>query len=172
MIPTSRIGPEGSMPLAPVGQKRKSKYGLIMQPDAPSSEGFDIFWIASDSLQQVGMFATGGDGPIPWTARPWIYNAEEQALMLSVVCAVELKIPYPRPDDFMALAERGFFSFDWTDVHKPSIQATSAYEMVCRPASPLTVDQLPPSLRVAALATKIIGKTLDAGRVDRVALGS
>jgi len=64
------------------------------------------------------------------------------------------------------------FSFDWTDVHKTSSQATSAYEMVCRPVSPLTVDQLPPSLRVAALATKIIGKTLDAGRVDRVALGS
>lgn len=153
-------------------QKRSSKYGLTMQPDAPSSEGSDIFWIASDSLQQVGMFATGGDGPIPWTARPWIHSAEEQALMLSVVCAVELKIPYPRPDDFVALAERGFFSFDWTDVHKTSIQARSAYEMVCRPVCPLTVDQLPPFLRIAAQATKIIGKTLDAGRVDRAALGS
>ena len=143
-----------------------------MQTDAPSPEGFDIFWIASDSLQQVGMFATGSAGPIPLTARPWIHDVEEQVLMLPVVCAVELKIPYPRPDDFVAMAERGFFSFDWTDVHKTFIQATSMYEMVCRPARPLTVDQLPPSLRVAALATKIVGRTLDAGLVDRASLGS
>lgn len=140
--------------------------------DTPSPEGFDIFWIASDSLQQVGMFATGGEGPIPLTALPWIHEVEQQVLMLSVVCSVELKVSYPRPDDFVALAQRGLFSLDWTDVHKTLIQKTAMYELVCRPVRPLTVDQLPPSLQVAALATKIIGKSLAAGCVDRASLGS
>jgi len=44
-----------------------------------------------------------------------------------------------RPDDFIALAKRGLFVFDWRDVYRSMLNVTNSYELIARPTRPLTM---------------------------------
>ena len=55
----------------------------------------------------------------------------------------------PRPDDFIALAERGFFAYDWSDG-----ALIDEYELTARPYRPLTLDLLPDNLLEAAKSVR------------------
>jgi hypothetical protein len=45
-----------------------------------------------------------------------------------------------RPDDFITLAERGLFVYDWRDIHRTKQQETRSYELVAEPNSPLSIS--------------------------------
>jgi hypothetical protein len=47
-----------------------------------------------------------------------------------------------RPDDFIELAARGVFVYDWRDVHRIRSECCNAYEPVAVPLTPITVDRL------------------------------
>lgn len=126
-----------------------------MPSDAENLAGRDLSWIASDRLDQVGLFVTAGSGPVPPSAFSWVEEAEEQACALPTICVAELLMSLPRPDDFLELGRRGFFAFDWTDAGKEIVQATNTYELVCRPAAPVVLGTLPLWLQSAARATRI-----------------
>jgi hypothetical protein len=45
------------------------------------------------------------------------------------------------------MAERGFFVYDWSDVHRTSASLIEAYEPMAYPLNPVSLDELPESLR-------------------------
>lgn len=120
-------------------------------------EQLDVAWIASDDLGQIGFFFTAGSGPIPASALQLVHESEESANELPIVSDVDLLVPLPRPDDYLNLARRGFYAFDWSDVHKTNLERTKSYELIARPIKPVLVANLPPRLQLAAMATRLSG---------------
>ena len=120
--------------------------------ERPYPEGVDCCWLASDRIGQLGVFATGGSGPIPAPVLLSPYpldDIEETILALPKASDIDLRVRAPRPDRFVALAERGVFVYDWSDVHRTE-QYIDEYELMALPYRPLTLDLLPESLSDSA----------------------
>ena len=137
--------------------------------ERPYPEGVDCYWLASDRIGQLGVFVTGGSGPIPAQALLLTYpldQIEEMILALSKASDIDLRVRVPRPDRFVALAERGFFVYDWSDVHRTE-QYIDEYELMALPYRPLTLDLLPESLSDSARAVRFSAVSFaTAWRVD------
>jgi len=127
---------------------------MISQQDL---KGIDAAWIAIDSRGQVAMLTTGGEGPVPESAIPSTEDAESEVLSLPEICGWDLLVNLPRPDDFIAFASRGFFAYDWSDIHSSKKQALGAYELQARPNRPLDLADLPPNLQALASSTRLLG---------------
>ena len=115
-------------------------------------QGIDCCWLASDRNGHPGVFVTGGRGPIPAQALLETYpidTIEEQILTLPKASDIDLRVRMPRPDRFVALAERGFFVLDWSDIHRTEAYIDE-YELMALPYRPLTLDLLPDDLADAA----------------------
>jgi hypothetical protein len=113
--------------------------------ERPYPEGVDCCWLASDRIGQLGVFVTGGSGPIPAHVLLPAYpldQIEETVLDLPKASDIDLRVRVPRPDRFVALAERGFFVYDWSDVHRTE-QYIDEYELMALPYRPITLDLLP-----------------------------
>jgi hypothetical protein len=120
--------------------------------ERPYPEGVDCCWLASDRIGQLGVFVTGGSGPIPAQVLLLTYpldEIEETILELPKASDIDLRVRVPRPDRFVALAERGVFVYDWSDVHRTE-QYIDEYELMALPYRPLTLDLLPESLSDSA----------------------
>lgn len=111
----------------------------------------DCVWIASDRDGHVGAFVTGGVGPIPAKAlnddELSIEELEEEICRLPKVSRSHLIFSVKRPDDFIAIAERGIFVYDWRDIHRTIYEYSYAYEPIASPESPIKVDALPEFLK-------------------------
>lgn len=118
-------------------------------------DGIDAAWIAVDALGQVAVFTTGGQGPVPRSALPSVESGEADVLSLPVVGVATRIIRVPRPDSFVAFAERGFFAYDWSDVHRTLREAVGAYELAAAPSLAVYASQLSTELQAFALATRI-----------------
>lgn len=102
----------------------------------------DVTWVAVDRLGRIGVFTTGGQGPIPR-----VYLRDEGMVdrlfdaidALPLVSKQLLLSDVPRPDAFIGFARRGLFSFDWADVHRTQ-GLVHAYEIQARPVSPVIVS--------------------------------
>ena len=68
--------------------------------------------------------------------------------------ACRLLASVPRPDSFVAIAERGFFVYDWSDVHRTTASLIDAYEPMACPVRPVSLDELPESLRSHAASVR------------------
>jgi hypothetical protein len=115
-------------------------------PDVSYPEGFDCIWIACDRGGRVGAFVTAGFGPIPLqvlgsSALPFD-DIEARLRLLPRVASARLLVQLPRPDDFVVMAERGLFVFDWTDVHRPRSESVDAYELIAIPERPIALNVL------------------------------
>ena len=125
--------------------------------------------MAPDRDGHLGLFLTGGRGPIPAQALLEIYPLdaiEEQILKLPQASDIDLRVRMPRPDRFVALAERGFFVYDWSDVHRTEAYIDE-YELMALPYRPLTLDQLPGNLLDAARSVRFAKLAFaNAWRVD------
>jgi hypothetical protein len=137
--------------------------------ERPYPEGLDCCWLASDRIGQLGVFVTGGSGPIPAQALLPTYpldGLEQKILELPKASDIDLRVQVPRPDGFVALAERGFFVYDWSDVHRTE-QYIEEYELMALPYRPLTLDLLPDSLLDTARAVRFSAISFaSAWRVD------
>lgn len=105
---------------------------------------FDCIWLATDEDGHVAAFATGGNGPIPQTycQSPSTFNETGGVLnSLPEMSEVNTSCDYPRPDDFVALAARGIFAFDWSDVHRTK-DFLRSYELLAAPKTPVNVSSL------------------------------
>jgi hypothetical protein len=115
--------------------------------------GIDAAWLAVDSLGCVGIFFTGGQGPIPAAALAVLQSGldpEAVLLMLGERGGCEVLVKYRRPDDFVLMANRGLYAFDWSDVHRTIAREIGVYELVAIPSSPVGVCDLPESIQRAA----------------------
>ena len=137
--------------------------------ERPYPVGLDCCWLASDRIGQLGVFATGGSGPLPAQALIPTYpldDLEEAILALPKASDIDLRVRGPRLDRFVAMAERGIFVYDWSDVHRTE-QYIEEYELMALPYRPLTLDLLPESLSDAARAVRFNAVSFaSAWRVD------
>jgi hypothetical protein len=134
-------------------------------------DGCDCVWIAADRNGNLGAFVTAGVGPIPaLTLNNDALPVEEIEMMLDELPQVSdfhLLASMKRPDDFISLAERGFFVYDWSDVHRSTKKYIRVYEQIAVPLKPITLDALPTLLKKIAMDIKfhnevfIEGKNVD-----------
>lgn len=120
-------------------------------------EGIDCVWIASDQDGHLAALVTAGVAPIPIDIlnNPVvdIQDIEQLICNLPKITKSNLVIQVPRPDDFIDMAERGFFVYDWHDVHRTESDKTNLYELIATPNIPIQLNVL--SNQLADLAKKI-----------------
>lgn len=111
---------------------------MIKHYDYP--DGIDCVWVASDKFGRVGAFITAGVAPIPKFAldnEVDILGVEGRLLELPAISTAIVVCDVPQPDDFIALASRGIYVYDWTDIARIKKQEINAYELVALPENPI-----------------------------------
>jgi hypothetical protein len=105
-------------------------------------EGREFDWFAVDGDGYVGHFATAGYGPVPTAVLDRFNELREldgRVSGLPVVGAAVGHLP-GRIDDWLAMAQRGLFSYDWQHWSGP-------YRRAATPSVPVRVTELPDELR-------------------------
>jgi len=127
-------------------------------PEYPDA---DLAWVAADFAGQVGVFITAGIAPIALSALQAeagsVSALEELILLLPKRCGASQAGAEPWPKTVVALAERGFFLYDWQDIHKAASAKTKMYELMYRPLHPALVDEFEGPLAAALNQTRIPG---------------
>lgn len=128
-------------------------------PERPYPRGIDCVWLAVDRQGHLGAFVTGGAGPIPASVldagSPPLEDVEQRVSDLPKVSSARLLVRLNRPDDFIAIAERGLFVYDWSDVHRSHADALRAYEPIAVPTNPLPLASLADAAVKSMASTKI-----------------
>lgn len=137
----------------------------------PYPEHIDCLWLASDSEGYLGAFITAGAGPIPMEALNFIglpvVDTGDRLCQLPAVSKAQLLVSLKPPNDFIDLAERGIFVYDWSDVHRSKSRGLKKYELYAVPTNPITVTSLPSDLESLARAVKLANiKFTDGNNVD------
>jgi hypothetical protein len=126
---------------------------------SPYPEGIDCVWLACDQEGHLGAFITAGMGPIPVMAldasQMPVEDVEMRLCTLPSVARAQLLVSVKRPDDFIDLAERGLFVYDWTDINRTAREALRVYEPVAVPSMPISVSSLPSDLAALAQVLKL-----------------
>ena len=120
----------------------------------------DLAWLAVDAVGHIAVFTTAGAAPIPSAVLDHpelIKSAEELLTQLRPIGRSQLLVTLPRPDDFVGFACRGFFAYDWRDVHRTG-SYTNCYEIIARPEVARAVSDL--ACELQALATMVRFDTL------------
>ncbi|MGB4066209.1 MAG: hypothetical protein WBK19_20470 [Azonexus sp.] len=133
-------------------------------------DGLDCLWLAADRNGHLGAFVTGGAGPIPTSALSDssfpIEDVEAAVCELPKISEARLLVPMKRPDDFIEMARRGFFVYDWRDVHRTLRESKHTYEPIAVPLTPLKMNELPEHIRKLATVSTLP----DTAFVDELAL--
>ena len=109
----------------------------------PYPSEWDPEWVAIDRYGRIGVFTTGGAGPVPraYLKTPGLLEAVGKAVWDMPERTESLLLAQmPRPDDYEAFARRGLFAFDWRDVHRTT-NRSKLYEIQARPAAPIAFDE-------------------------------
>ena len=109
----------------------------------------DWTWVGQDRNGLLASFTTAGEGPAPGSLfnvakREEIFSIEDEILKLPEITSAVLnpKVNYPNVGSYLKLSQRGFFSFDWSDVHKQTIDKKHTYELISKPSNPLLYSSL------------------------------
>lgn len=134
-----------------------------MKIDQRYPEG-DVVWIASDGYGHVGAFITAGVGPIPCCVVKQFFNKdvdlENEVCGLAQVSEALSPVQIPSID---ALAERGFFVYDWQG-HNNVKQLPFGYEIYAIPTKPILLNALP--LRISELTGGISFAKVDFANIS------
>jgi hypothetical protein len=108
-------------------------------------EGYDTIWLGADHGGQVAAFFTAGFAPIPVAVLVQLetFDFELEILKLPKNGSAKLLVDYPKDSSFRAIAERGLYVFDWSDIHRTHKHHTSVYELVAMPENPIQLLHLP-----------------------------
>jgi hypothetical protein len=117
-------------------------------------EGFEFDWFAVDATGHVCHFSTAGSGPVPLSVLDRLDAAKTDALWslgrrlltLPVIGAATGHLP-GRIDDWLELARRGLFSFDWPFPSLWSRYIEHSYRRAATPSVPLEIVTLSPELQ-------------------------
>jgi hypothetical protein len=110
-------------------------------------EGGEFDWFAVDGVGHIGHFATAGFGPVPIPIlerldegrTDELWELRERSLGLPIVGAANGRLP-GHIDDWLEMARRGLFSYDWQHWSGP-------YRLAASPSAPIRVTELPTELR-------------------------
>jgi hypothetical protein len=110
-------------------------------------EGGEFDWFAVDAVGHVGHFSTAGFGPVPMPILERLDAAQEHDLwslgtrLLDLPEAGTASGHLPgRIDEWLELARRGLYGFDWKHWSGPYLRAAT-------PGIPVAVSSLPAELR-------------------------
>jgi hypothetical protein len=127
----------------------------------PYPAQIDCVWLAVDFCETTAVFITAGEGPIPQCVLDQddfdVLDIEESVLQLPESTTGKVLIDVPRPEGYSELATRGFFVFDWTDIHLSSSECRNAYELVATPTIAIQMEKLPRSLTSIARLVRFKG---------------
>jgi hypothetical protein len=113
-------------------------------------EQLDVMWAATDSIGQVGVFFSAGEGPIAKTFLDYEnYEQEDlEGFMLELPRRGEcIKTSADGINSDVQLAEAGCYVFDWSDVHRVSGKL-HVYELCTMPSVPLKLEELAPDVQL------------------------
>jgi hypothetical protein len=122
--------------------------------------GLDYAWLACDTEGRVARFTNAGEGPIPIVVianRELADEAEVLTRNLPFITDQEMRVNLPDPTDFIEIARRGLFGFDWRDATRVPACRLGCYEIVSRPLRPVQVEDLPQELRWLAELVRLPG---------------
>lgn len=100
--------------------------------------GLERDWLATNSSGETGFFSTAGFGPIPRSLirEPRLNETFERVESLPVVSGFEIIHPSESNlQDWVSVAKRGIFAFDWDNSMK-------FFRLIARPTEPVLVDLL------------------------------
>jgi len=106
-------------------------------------EGGEFDWFAVDG--HVGHFSTAGYGPVPsmvLARLDELRDFDERVIQLPVVGESTGHLP-GRIEDWLEMARRGLFSYDWTHWHGP-------YQRAATPSRAIRLADLPADVRAIA----------------------
>jgi hypothetical protein len=145
-------------PKGPAQRSLKSAGGLFRRVSEACGDGgrvsvelpigLDYDWLASDADGHIARFTTAGLGPIP-TAVIAVGHTESLTRALPFIGDYEMRVTLPDPTDFINIARRGFFGYDWRDAARTA-RLTKSYEIVSLPLRPVRFEELPPELQQLA----------------------
>ena len=78
--------------------------------------GFELDWLAVDAAGHIGLFSSGGYGPVPVAVVNHLGDVEEALKRLAVMPVTGECVEEPtgaRFEFWIEPARRGFFGFDW-----------------------------------------------------------
>jgi hypothetical protein len=125
--------------------------------------GWDVEWVAVDRRGYVAVFTTGAAGPVP---RAYLEAGDLLERVSDAVSAMPeytrgvVVAPVPSPESFESFARRGFFSFDWADVHRTR-DKSGLYELQARPQSPMRFDEAAWPAEVRQVLNRLASASLD-----------
>lgn len=127
--------------------------------------GIDCIWLGADQCGAVAAFVTAGEGEIPSTilagAAVDLREIEILLMTLPVIGDVRLRVSIPRPDDFIDMACRGLYVYDWDG---------EGYALVAEPESAIQCSALNDELK--SIADFAVFDSIEFSRQATVSAGS
>lgn len=128
-------------------------------------DGIDCTWLGVDEFGAVAAFVTAGEGEIPSAlltdAVVDVREIEAMLFALPVVGDVTLHVSVPRPDDFLDMACRGLYVYDWSN---------GQYALVAEPRNAIHYSGLNRELKL--MAGLAVFKSVDFSRQTTLSVGS
>lgn len=104
----------------------------------------ELDWLAVDNKGQLGIFTAVMNAPIPDKVKSSLENYQDLQQRIKFRPKTTSAIVVTREkgnfSDWIAYADKGFFAFDFQDVHRTNKK--SQYDLIARPARPLLIDEL------------------------------
>lgn len=111
----------------------------------PYPDGIDCTWLGVDRRGKIAAFVTAGEGEIPTALlmQPDVDLRDIETLLmhLPVTGKVKLRVSVARPDDFLDMACRGLYVYDWSG---------DKYTLVAEPELAIEFSGLDSELKVVA----------------------
>ncbi len=109
--------------------------------------GMDVQWLAVDRdghLAVLTLAVIDPVGPIPDDYRDYglLERVSKFVDSLPRVTDAVLMEPMIPTADYIGFAERGFFSYDWADVSRRTIDCVERYEIQTCPANPVNMSDI------------------------------
>lgn len=128
-------------------------------------DGVDCTWLGVDQFGAVAAFVTAGEGEIPCALLAGsvvdLCDIEALLMALPVVGGATLHVSVPRPDDFLDMAYRGLYVYDWSN---------EGYVLVAAPSRAIQRSGLNEDLKL--IADLAVFKSIDFSQHAIVSVGS
>ncbi len=128
-------------------------------------DGIDCTWLGVDRLGAIAAFVTSGDGEIPTAllmqANVDLRDIETLLMNLPVTGDVNLRVSVARPDDFLDMACRGLYVYDWKG---------SRYALVAEPEIAIQFPDLDTKLK--AVAKYAVFDLIEFSKLETISVGS
>ena len=109
----------------------------------------DFEWYAVDRDGFIAFFTSAGFGPIPivvFRSESLYFEITRTISDLSCCGGHRINIAgqlYPKPEDWVRMAQRGLFAYDWDSSNAGQYVSCQPYQLIASPARPMNISELP-----------------------------